>query len=96
MKQLILAATILSCSITGAAAVQCYEGKAAVKQSAPKNSCTQTEKGYWNSGKGPLTHPGCTAAKHQAANKLRPRLSTTCRAYVIELGCNVIDVGSCT
>lgn len=95
MKRFVLAVAVLTSSITGAAAVQCYEGRATVKQGAPSDKCTKTEKGYWNSGKGPLTHDGCTAAKHQAANKLRPRLSTTCRPYVIESGCTVINVGSC-
>jgi hypothetical protein len=96
MKRVVLAVAILTSWITGAAAVECYEGKAAVKQNAPKEACTATEKGYWNSGKGPLTHDGCTAAKHQAANKLRPRLKEPCRKYVVESGCTVINVGSCT
>jgi hypothetical protein len=95
MKRVVLAVAILTSWITGAAAVECYEGKASVNQAAPKEACTATEKGYSNTGKGPLTHEGCTAAKHQAANKLRPRLSTTCRKYVVESGCKKIDVGSC-
>ncbi|HUI98094.1 MAG TPA: hypothetical protein VLX44_20215 [Xanthobacteraceae bacterium] len=96
MKRFVLALAVLTCSVTGAAAVQCYEAKATVNQSAPSDKCTQKEKGYANTGKGPLTHAGCTAAKNQAANKLRMRLSATCRGYVQTFAsCTVINVGSC-
>lgn len=95
MKTMISAMVLIVCSFP-AAANECYEGKATVNQSAPADKCTQTEKGYWNSGKGPLTHEGCTAAKNQAANKLRPRLTATCKPYVqTNKPCTKINVPSC-
>jgi hypothetical protein len=97
MQRVVLAVAMLTVWITAAAAdVDCYEGKAFVKQDAPKGACTATEKGYANTGKGPKTHDGCTAAKHQAADKLRYRLSTSCKPYVGESGCTVIRVKSCS
>lgn len=97
MKSIILVAVLLWSSIATAHAKQCYEAQATVKQAAPSDKCTQTEKGYANTGKGVLTHEGCTAAKSQAATKLRARLQESCRAYVQTYDkCSVIDVTSCS
>lgn len=103
MRTTILFAGLLLAAISTAKAepevkaVQCYEGRATVKQAAPADMCTAAEKGYANTGKGPLTHPGCTAAKNQAATKLRARLKQSCKAYVqTNQPCNVITVASCT
>lgn len=97
MKSIILVAVLLWASIATAHAKQCYEAQATVKQAAPANMCTQTEKGYANTGKGALTHAGCTAAKNQAATKLRARIQESCRAYVQTYdSCTVIDVQSCS
>jgi hypothetical protein len=97
MKSIILVAVLLWATIaTAHAEKQCYEAQATVKQAAPSDKCTQTEKGYANSGKGPLTHDGCTAAKSQAATKLRARLQESCQAYVQTFdSCTVIAVKSC-
>lgn len=96
MKAITLAAIFLVGSLSAASAVECYEGKATVRQNAPANMCTQVQKGYANTGKGPLTHAGCTAAKNQAATKLRARLAESCRAYVqTNASCTQINVGSC-
>lgn len=96
MKTTMLVAVLLMGSIPTANAVQCYQGRATVKQSAPATMCTQVEKGYANTGKGPLTHAGCTAAKNQAATKLRARLQQSCRAYVqTNESCTVIEVTAC-
>ncbi|MEG0183398.1 MAG: hypothetical protein RR704_08090 [Stenotrophomonas sp.] len=97
MKAIFMAAVLVMGAIPTANAVQCYQGKATVKQSAPANMCTPKEKGYANTGKGPLTHAGCTAAKNQAAGKLRPRLQQSCRAYVqTNEPCTVIELPACT
>jgi hypothetical protein len=97
MKTTISAVVLLVCSISAAGAVECYEGRATVRQNAPADKCTQTQKGYANTGKGPLTHDGCTAAKNQAATKLRARLTTSCKAYVqTNQSCTVINVNSCS
>jgi hypothetical protein len=96
MRTMISAVALLVCSVSAASAVECYEGKATVKQSAPADKCTQVQKGYANTGKGPLTHDGCTAAKNQAATKLRDRLTESCRAYVqTNASCTKINVSSC-
>lgn len=96
MKTTLLVAALLVGAIPAAHAAQCYQGKATVKQSAPAAMCTQAEKGHANTGKGPQTHPGCTAAKAQAANKLRPRLQQSCRAYVqTNDPCTKIELPAC-
>lgn len=97
MKTIILVAVLLWASIASAQAEQCYEAQATVKQNAPQAKCTQTEKGYANSGKGILTHDGCTAAKSMAADKLRDRLQESCRAYVqTNAPCKVIRLDACS
>ncbi len=86
MKRLLLASIILGISIHSAAAVTCYEAEATIDQKAPTMppppACTPTELAWRNTGKGPLDHNGCTAAKAQARQKLVARLQATCRRYV--------------
>lgn len=94
---IVVAMLLVAGSISTANAAQCYQGRATVRQNAPANMCTQEEKGYANTGKGPLTHEGCTAAKNQAATKLRARLQQSCRAYVqTNESCTVITAPTCT
>ena len=96
MKTTILAVALVVCSMSPAAAVQCNEGRATVNQSAPADKCTQVQKGYANTGKGVLTHAGCTAAKAQARTKLQARLTASCRPYTqTNAPCTVISAPSC-
>jgi hypothetical protein len=96
ISAVISAMALVVCSVSAAGAVECYEGKATVKQNAPADKCTQVQKGYANTGKGPLTHDGCTAAKAQARTKLQARLTASCKPYVqTNASCTVINVSSC-
>lgn len=97
MKAVITVLAVLIYAAPAAwADVECYEATASVKQDAPSTACTDKEKGYTNTGKGPLNHDGCTAAKAQARTKLLGRLKESCKKYVQTFDkCSVIKVKSC-
>lgn len=97
MKTVITALAVLVYAFSAAGAAECYEATASVKQDAPSTACTDKEKGYTNTGKGPLNHDGCTAAKAQARTKLQGRLTESCKKYVQTFDkCSVITVKSCS
>jgi hypothetical protein len=94
-KYMLIAAVILPFLVTPANAVECYEATATVSQNA--KGCTDTEKGYANTGKGPKDHDGCTAAKAQARDKLMYRLQESCKGSTqTNTSCSVIKVPSCS
>lgn len=97
IRTLFAAILLISAFSASAHAVNCYEGTATINQAQSGSNCTATEKGYYNSSAGPLTHDGCTAAKADAANKLRARIQQSCRPYVqTNTPCAVIDINRCS
>jgi len=94
-RYMLIAAAMLPLLVTAANAAECSEATATVRQDA--KGCTDTEKGYANTGKGLNNHDGCTAAKAQARDKLMYRIQASCKGSTLtNKPCTVIKVPSCS